>query len=135
LAGDVLANVQVHSQNLSIEDIDSIKSKLEKVAEANKYLRGRLLIPFFFLLSNRKCCQLLRSAQRIERIIYTACNAQQAMNPCVVNLFPDTLHCEFILVLERYQPTYIYLCVGEKIQQFTSKNQSKHVINKILMYM
>jgi hypothetical protein len=57
------------------------------------------------------------------------------MNPCVVNLFPDTLHCEFILVLERYQPTYIYLCVGEKIQQFTSKNQSKHVINKILMYM
>ncbi|XP_057378243.1 tRNA (uracil-5-)-methyltransferase homolog A-like [Daphnia carinata] len=76
---------------------------------------------------HRKCCQLLRSAERIERLIYISCNAQAAMKSFIdlcraqsnayagipfipvkamaVDLFPDTPHCEFILVLERYRPT------------------------------
>lgn len=75
---------------------------------------------------HRKCCQLLRSAERIERLIYISCNAQAAMKSFIdlcraqsnayagipfipvkamaVDLFPDTPHCEFILVLERYRP-------------------------------
>ena len=36
LAGEVLAIAQVHPQNLSTEEIDSVKSELKKIAEANK---------------------------------------------------------------------------------------------------
>ncbi len=38
LAGEVLAVVQVHPQNLSTEELDSVKSELKKVAEANKII-------------------------------------------------------------------------------------------------
>ena len=78
-------------------------------------------------MADKRCCQLLRSTERIERIVYIACDAHLAMKSFVdlcraqsnaytgipflpvkamaVDLFPDTPHCELILVLERYRPT------------------------------
>lgn len=73
---------------------------------------------------HKRCCQVLRNNKRIERLIYVSCSPQGAMRSFVdlcraesnayggvpffptqaiaVDLFPDTPHCELIVVLERY---------------------------------
>ena len=74
--------------------------------------------------ADKRCCQVLRNNKRIERLIYVSCSPQGAMRSFVdlcraesnayggvpffptqaiaVDLFPDTPHCELIVVLERY---------------------------------
>jgi len=77
---------------------------------------------------HKRCCQVLRTCEKIERLIYVSCSPQGAMRSFVelcratsnayggvpffptqalaVDLFPDTPHCELILVFERYNKVY-----------------------------
>lgn len=73
---------------------------------------------------HQRCCQLLRKTERIDRMVYVSCDASAAMKSFIdlcratsngyggrpflptkalaVDLFPDTPHCELVIVLERY---------------------------------
>ena len=75
------------------------------------------------LATDQRCCQLLRKTERIDRLVYVSCNASAAMKSFLdlcraesnayggtpfiptralaVDLFPDTPHCELVLLLER----------------------------------
>ena len=88
-----------------------------------------LILPLFFLqyygtILDQRCCQLLRKTERIDRMVYVSCDASAAMKSFIdlcratsngyggrpflptkalaVDLFPDTPHCELVIVLERY---------------------------------
>lgn len=74
---------------------------------------------------HQKACKSIRGADKIERVVYVACNAALAMKSFVdlcrteskaytgtpfvptqaiaIDLFPDTPHCELILVFERFR--------------------------------
>lgn len=80
---------------------------------------------FFSFYTDQKACKSIRGAVKIERVVYVACNAGLAMKSFVdlcrteskayqgtpfvptqaiaIDLFPDTPHCELILVFERYR--------------------------------
>lgn len=80
----------------------------------------------FFIITDQKACKSIRSSNKIDRVVYVACNAASAMKSFVdlcrteskaysgtpfvpiqaiaVDLFPDTPHCELILVFERFRP-------------------------------
>ena len=75
--------------------------------------------------TDQKACKSIRGADKIERVVYVACNAALAMKSFVdlcrteskaytgtpfvptqaiaIDLFPDTPHCELILVFERFR--------------------------------